>query len=169
VYSLARSLSSIAMIFVTFTPEVSSYSCFAVLTSTDDCRLDSLSLSLSPFFWGVFFLCFCQGRKVTKDPWRFAMMRNNIMSGHLRAPLAAIAEIMLQCLSNNAPDLLTHLLTHLSLSLSLSLVLISVTPSFLAILTHLCVRLLLTSGTPSCLLWTLRNPLALIKCSLNIP
>jgi hypothetical protein len=42
------------------------------------------------------------------------------MSGHLRAPLAAIAEIMLQCLSNNAPDLLTHLSLSLSLSLSSS-------------------------------------------------
>jgi hypothetical protein len=41
-----------------------------------------------------------------------------IISGHLRAPLAAIAEIMLQCLSNNAPDLLTHLSLSLSLSLS---------------------------------------------------
>jgi hypothetical protein len=36
------------------------------------------------------------------------------MSGHLRAPLAAIAEIMLQSLSKNAPDLPTHI----SLSLS---------------------------------------------------
>jgi len=52
VHSLARSLSSTAMIFGTFTPEVSSFSCFAVLTSTDDCRLDSLSLSL--FFFGGF-------------------------------------------------------------------------------------------------------------------
>ncbi len=76
-YSLARSLSSTAMIFGTFTPEVSSFSCFVVLTSTDDCRLDSLSLSF--LFLGVFFLCFCQGRKVTKDPWRFAMMKNNIL------------------------------------------------------------------------------------------
>lgn len=33
----------------------------------------------------------------------------HIMSGHLRAPLAAIAEIMLQSLSKNAPDLPTHL------------------------------------------------------------
>ncbi len=33
----------------------------------------------------------------------------HIMSGHLRAPLAAVAEIMLQSLSKNAPDLLTHL------------------------------------------------------------
>jgi hypothetical protein len=89
-----------------------------------------------------------------------------IMSGHLRASLAAIAEIMLQCLSNNAPDLLTH--TSLSLSLSLSLALISVTPSFLAILTHLCVQLLLISVTPSYLLWTLKNPLVLVKCSLSI-
>ncbi|CAK9233392.1 unnamed protein product [Sphagnum troendelagicum] len=32
----------------------------------------------------------------------------HIMSGHLRAPLAAIAEIMLQSLSKNAPDLPTH-------------------------------------------------------------
>jgi hypothetical protein len=38
----------------------------------------------------------------------------HIMSGHLRAPLAAIAEIMLQSLSKNVPDLPTHL----SLSLS---------------------------------------------------
>ncbi len=51
----------------------------------------------------------------------------HIMSGHLRAPLAAIAEIMLQSLSKNAPDLPTHL--SLSLSLSLSLLVISVTLS----------------------------------------
>jgi hypothetical protein len=43
----------------------------------------------------------------------------HIMSGHLRAPLAAIAEIMLQSLSKNAPDLPTHLSLSLSLSLSL--------------------------------------------------
>jgi hypothetical protein len=42
----------------------------------------------------------------------------HIMSGHLRAPLAAIAEIMLQSLSKNAPDLPTHLSLSLSLSLS---------------------------------------------------
>jgi len=46
------------------------------------------------------------------------------MSGHLRAPLAAIAEIMLQSLSKNALDLPTHV----SLSVSLSVV-ISVTLS----------------------------------------
>ncbi len=39
----------------------------------------------------------------------------HIMSGHLRAPLAAIAEIVLQSLSKNVPDLPTHLSPSLSL------------------------------------------------------
>jgi hypothetical protein len=50
VYSLARSLSSTVMVFATLTPEVCSFSYFAVLTTTDGCRLYSLSLS----FWGGF-------------------------------------------------------------------------------------------------------------------
>ncbi len=115
-YSLARSLSSTAMVFGTFTPEVSSFYCFAVLTTTDDCRLNSNSLF--SFFGG--FLSLSLSRKksnegsveICNDEEQY------IISGHLRAPLAAIAEIMLQCLSNNAPDLLTHLSLSLSLSLS---------------------------------------------------
>ncbi|CAM6025761.1 unnamed protein product [Sphagnum balticum] len=41
----------------------------------------------------------CRSAELCKDE------EQHIMSGHLRAPLAAIAEIMLQSLSKNAPDL----------------------------------------------------------------
>jgi hypothetical protein len=69
------------------------------------------------FFFGFFSLFLSRERSKEGSAELCKDEEQHIMSGHLRAPLAAIAEIMLQSLSKNAPDLPTHL----SLSLSLSL------------------------------------------------
>lgn len=72
--------------------------------------LEGLTLSYINVQLVSFFLMFLSREKSKEgsaEPCKDE--EQHIMSGHLRAPLAAIADIMLQSLSKNTPDLPTHL------------------------------------------------------------
>jgi hypothetical protein len=91
--------------------------CTFLLTSCDLLEgliLSYINVKVVSFFFGFFSLFLSRERSKEGSAELCKDEEKHIMSGHLRAPLAAIAEIMLQSLSKNAPDLPTHI----SLSLS---------------------------------------------------